>query len=318
MLTNTIAKFNKKLKIKYSSLNSFNFINKKNFKNIKVEYTTIGDPITNNDNEIINAILYCHGSGETCSSIKYLKPLIGKDKVLNPEKYFIISITALGTPGSFAPSNSKLENNFPEYTLIDMVNFQKEFLYQEFKILHLKGIIGFSMGGPETLTWITEYPQDADFIILINTTYELSKENRSLFKSVNTLTKNKSIEAGNKLMLKKLFSIKLNKILSMFCIDTILNKIMARNMNANDIILRNNVSLTYNFKNKLKQISIKTLIISTDTDQLFPPELQWVPFAKDIPNSELIIFHSKYGHISIIEIKKLKLQIKKFLNKNLL
>jgi homoserine O-acetyltransferase len=314
MLADIVAKFNTKLKIEYFILNNFNFINGENFKNIKVEYTKIGCPITNNNNEIVNAILYFHGTGETCTSLNHLKSWISKDKALDPEKYFVIAITTLGTPGSFAPSNSDLRNDFPEYTLLDMVKFQKEFIYQKFNITHLKGLIGYSLGGSEVLTWVVKYPQDLDFIILINSTYGFTKENHKLFKSVNTLTKNKSIEAGNKLIVQRLFSIKLNKILSMFCIDTILNKLMVRNMDANDIILRNNVSLTYNLKNMLKQISIKTLIIATNTDQLFPPESQWIPFAKDISNFELIIFHSKYGHASIIELNKLETQIKEFLN----
>ncbi len=51
---------------------------------------------------------------------------------------------------------------FPEQTLLDMVNAQKALLEDGLDIerLHLK--IGFSMGGMLTWTWLTEYPDFMD------------------------------------------------------------------------------------------------------------------------------------------------------------
>ncbi|MDR2873557.1 MAG: hypothetical protein LBV42_02250 [Methanobrevibacter sp.] len=116
-----ILEFEKSLKVKKYTLKEFNFASGENLKNLLVEYVTIGKPIKNENGGIINAVAFFHGSGGNCMSIKRFHKIVSDEKVLG--KYFIISITTLGSPNSFCPSNSGLGIKFPSYTIEDMVNF---------------------------------------------------------------------------------------------------------------------------------------------------------------------------------------------------
>ena len=67
---------------------------------------TFGTPFFGENGDITNAILYCHGSLGNYSSIKKIAPLVGKDDAFDENKYFFISLTSLGSPGSCSPSTT--------------------------------------------------------------------------------------------------------------------------------------------------------------------------------------------------------------------
>ena len=51
---------------------------------------------------------------------------------------------------------SGLGPNFPKFTIADMVNSQYQLVTEGRKIKHLVGVAGASMGGMQTLQWITQ------------------------------------------------------------------------------------------------------------------------------------------------------------------
>ena len=63
---------------------------------------------------IKNAIIYCHGSLGNYASMKKIAPLVGENDVFDENKYFFISLSALGSPGSCSPSTTDLKNKFPK------------------------------------------------------------------------------------------------------------------------------------------------------------------------------------------------------------
>ena len=128
-------------------MDSFEFENGAVLKDVKVEYMTFGTPIYDEDGLIKNAIIYCHGSLGNYASMKKVAPLVGKDDVFDENRYFFISLTALGSPNSCSPSTTGLNSKFPKYSIRDVVNFQKQFLKEKFNISHVLGMIGNSMGG---------------------------------------------------------------------------------------------------------------------------------------------------------------------------
>lgn len=295
-----------------------------------MEYTTVGSPIKDDEGNITNAIVFCHGWGGDYGSLRRLIDLIGSNKVLDTNKLFIIAITTLGSPNSPSPSNTKLGSKFPNYYIEDMVNFQIMFLKEKFNINHLKGIIGNSMGGFEALTWACTYPDYMDFIITLVSSYKVAGHNYALFKFMNHIIENDSNynEGNYEKPLKRATTIA-NESMYPFGlsrefyrneltndeIDIAMKEMFDEGLDvdANDIIYRNNASTSYNIEKEIDNIKAKTLIVAINQDQYFPPELDAIPMSKLIKNSELIIYDSLLGHIGVHEIIKIEQEIGKFL-----
>ena len=124
---------------------------------LTVAYMTIGDPAG-------APVLITHGTTSSAESMlgeKFADNLYGPGQPLDAQKYFLILVDAIGAGNSSKPSDG-MRTEFPEQTLMDMVNAQKILLTDHLEIdrLHLK--IGFSMGGMLTWTWLTEYPDFMD------------------------------------------------------------------------------------------------------------------------------------------------------------
>ncbi|MDR2873584.1 MAG: alpha/beta fold hydrolase [Methanobrevibacter sp.] len=329
MADDSILELEKKLSIEYFTLKNFQFSSGDNLKDLIVEYTTIGTPIKNEKGEIINAIVFNHGIGENCLRVGAFYEIMGDKRALDTEKYFIISITALGSIGSHSPSNSGLKWNFPKYVINDMVNFQKEFLHEKFNIKHVKGLIGYSMGGFEVLTWAINYPDYMDFVIPLLSSYKFTGRNYAVSKIVNNCIENdpqynggnykeplKSIGLANQVAYLFGLSLEYYGSLGIDEINQTLNSLMGnfKNYDANDIILRNNVIGSYNAEDKLDNIIAKTLIIAINQDLYFPPHIDAIPMSKMIKDSNLIIYDSSFGHLGIDEIFKIENELKEFLN----
>jgi len=323
-----LAKFEEKLDVKYSTLKHFEFSSGKVLKDLPVEYFTIGNKILNDNDEIINTIVYLHGLGENCLSIKNIHEIIGKGKVLDTDKFFIISITTLGSPNSSSPSISGLGNNFPKYNTVDMVNFQKKFLMSEFNIKHVKGIIGNSMGGSEALMWGTMYPYYMDFIISLVSSYKISGNNYILFQLIDQIVKNdcnynegdyteslKSVGIANEIFYSFGFSAEYYRDNDIDTINKELNALKNdfAGYDPNDIILRNDAISNYNIEKDLSKIIAKTLIVAINQDQLFPPNFDAIPMSKMIKNSKLVVYDSIFGHLGVNEIIKIENELKDFL-----
>lgn len=258
-----------------------------------------------------------------------MKDIIGPKKLLDTEKFFIIAISTLGSPNSSSPSTSKLGNNFPKYSIKDMVNFQIEFLESKFNITHLKGLIGNSMGGFQALTWATLYPDFTDFLISLVSSYKVAGHNYSLFKFMNQIIESdsnynngsydKPLKIATSLANESTYpfglSMEFYRNLSIDEIDEGLNElaIEGSESDANDIIYRNNASLKYDIEDILKNIKVKTLIVAINQDQFFPPRLDAIPMSKMIKNSKLVVYDSIMGHVGTHEIIKIENELNDFL-----
>jgi homoserine O-acetyltransferase/O-succinyltransferase len=128
----------------------------------KVGYRTLGK--LNADKS--NAILWPTWLGGTS---KDLLEFIGPGKVLDPGRYFVVLVDAIGNGVSSSPSNSKKQPlmKFPQFTIRDMVEAEHHLLADVLHLSHLHAVMGVSMGGMQTFSWALSYPDFIDVAIPI-------------------------------------------------------------------------------------------------------------------------------------------------------
>lgn len=118
-----------------------------------------------------NVIVVCHAlTGDAHAGPSTLeagpgdgwwKGLIGPDKALNPDKYFIICSNVLGGcsgttgPSSMAPDGSQYALRFPMVTIRDMVRAQIA-LVDSLGVQGVELVIGGSLGGMQVWEWLIE------------------------------------------------------------------------------------------------------------------------------------------------------------------
>ncbi len=104
-----------------------------------------------------NAILWPTWFGGTTED---LESLIGPGKLIDDTKYFVITVDALGNGVSSSPSNSETQpgEQFPRFTIGDMVRSQYRLVTEILGLKKLHAVMGISMGGMQTFEWIVAHP----------------------------------------------------------------------------------------------------------------------------------------------------------------
>ena len=141
----------------FAALGDFKLENGETIRDCKIGYRTYGQLNT----EKSNAILMTTWAGGTTEQLQFS---IVAGGLIDPTKYFVVAIDALGNGVSSSPSNSKLQPRmkFPRFALRDAVNTQHEVLTRVLKISHLRAVMGVSMGGMQTFEWLVAYPHFMD------------------------------------------------------------------------------------------------------------------------------------------------------------
>ena len=88
--------------------------------------------------------------------------LIGTDKALNPDEWFVIVPNMLGNGLSSSPSNTPVPYDrarFPGVTFHDQVEAQYRLVTEQFGIGTLPLVTGWSMGAGQTYQWAVSHPE---------------------------------------------------------------------------------------------------------------------------------------------------------------
>jgi len=96
--------------------------------------------------------------------------LIGPDKALDPDEYFIVATDMFGNGLSSSPSNTPppfAGPDFPEIAIRDNVEAVHRLLTEELGVRRLRAVIGFSMGAQQAFQWAVSHPEMVDAIVAI-------------------------------------------------------------------------------------------------------------------------------------------------------
>ena len=138
----------------------FNFHTGEHLADMRVHYTTIGEPTG-------EPVLILHGtagSGTGLLTPEFAGELFGPGQPLDAAKYFIILPDAIGAGKTAKPSDG-LRAKFPTYNYDDMVSAQYRLLTEGFGITHVRLVLGYSMGGMHAWVWGGKYPGFMDVLV---------------------------------------------------------------------------------------------------------------------------------------------------------
>ncbi|MGD9720526.1 MAG: alpha/beta fold hydrolase [Pirellulales bacterium] len=111
-----------------------------------------------------NVILYPTSYAATHADIDWL---IGRERILDPERYFIVIVNMFGNGLSSSPSNlgDPLGGKYLDlFTHVDNVRAQRRLLEERFGIERLALAYGWSMGAQQALHWGALYPDRVERI----------------------------------------------------------------------------------------------------------------------------------------------------------
>ncbi len=295
----------------------------------KVGYRVLGE--MNKDKS--NIILFPTWFGGNSED---LLNLIGPNKLVDTDKFFVIAVDALGNGISSSPSNSEEQPDsiFPVFNIKDMVSSQYKLLTKILKINHIYAVVGGSMGGMQTFQWITSYPNFMDKAVSYVGSPKLTSYDLLLWKTELDI-----IEQGHKYNISEDDLIKDITNIQTLNIQTPQFRVNQTNPEDVDSFMDERYEFqkkyfkSYDWESQLKAmmqqditsqfaesmklaaeyIKARVLIIVNLTDHMVNPNPA-MEIAKII-NSEIYIFNNKCGHLGPgCEMKKFEELVETFLS----
>ncbi|MBW3618180.1 MAG: alpha/beta fold hydrolase [Proteobacteria bacterium] len=149
------------------TVRNFRFKSGEVLPELRLHYTTLGQPRRDARGRITNAVMILHGTGGTGQ--QFLRPqfrdvLFVPGGLLDPQRYFIILPDNVGHGGSSKPSDG-LRAAFPKYDYDDMVAAQHALLTRGLGVDRLRLLAGTSMGCMHAFVWGQTHPDFAQALL---------------------------------------------------------------------------------------------------------------------------------------------------------
>lgn len=295
-------------------------------EDVNVEYGTSGVPRYDDEGNIVNAVLYFPTlKGGSSILAKYHDFIYGLDK----DNYFFIKITPLGAPNSCSPSSTGLNHEFPSYTIKDRVNFSRQFLAEKFNIAKILGLIGEGIGGFEVYTWACEYPDEMEFIIILNSTYKTGSYRYVVLRTAEAIidscedfyngeysvSLSKTIVALSRLRFIGHFSNNVFESLSNDELDVLMDDYVDEGlfMDIYDFKSRNDCLLEYDVLDQLSNVKAKTLIMGLGDSIFFNSKKDILILRDIIKDSKVLAFKDKENFYDEDDYSEMGMEIVSFL-----
>ena len=305
------------------NLGNIKLLSGKILKSAQLVYKTYGKLNKDCSNVIILPTFY------TGSHIRN-EGFIGKNRAINPKKYFIVSINMFGNGFSSSPTNatkSQIGSKFPIITLWDNIYCQHKLVTEKLKIKKIALVAGWSMAGCQSYQWAAQYPGMVKAILPFCASSKTSIHNHVFLEGVKAaLVTDKKWNNGNYkkkpveglkafgrvyagwAFSQDFFREKLYKKFGFKNAEELLNDWAndhAKNWDANNLLSKlqtwqlNDISKGPIYKNNLikalKSIRAKTILMPCNQDLYFRTEDNKFE-NKFIPHSSLRPIDSAYGH----------------------
>ncbi len=294
-------------------------------RDAKLAYKTYGTLNARKDNVIIQPTWY---SGQHTD----VEWTIGEGMALDPAHYFIIVPNMLGNGLSSSPSNTPPPYDrarFPNVTACDNVRLQHRLVTERFGIERIRLVTGWSMGALQTFHWGCLYPDMVERIVPTCGSARCSRHNFVFLEGVKAaLTADdawnggwyeapptKGLRAMARVYagwgfsqtfyrieedLKLGFSSLEDFLIAFwegFFIHKDANNLLAMLWTWQNGDIGDNALYGGDFKKALGAIKAKAFVMPGRTDLYFPPEDSEIEVAH-MPNAELRVFESSYGHFA--------------------
>ncbi|HTR77205.1 MAG TPA: alpha/beta fold hydrolase [Gemmatimonadaceae bacterium] len=276
------------------TIHDFTFASGETLADLRIHYTTLGQPRRDAGGVVRNAVLVLHGTGGAGTSlIRPYMPLFVPGGLLDTSRFYIIFPDGIGHGGSSKPSDG-LHMRFPKYTYDDMVAAQHALLVDGLKVTHLHLIMGTSMGCMHAWIWAERYPPFADGLVpLACAPTEIAGRNRMMRKMIiddieqdpawkggeyGSVEPREGLRAASGILFlmgsAPLYQQKTapTRAAADSSILAYLDR-EVRTLDANDMIYQFDASREYNPSTALDKITAPILAINSADDQINPPEL---------------------------------------------
>ncbi|WP_299079771.1 alpha/beta fold hydrolase [uncultured Paraglaciecola sp.] len=150
-------------------------------KPCKIGYRTFGKLNENADNAVLIPTWFTGNSAD--------HSYLAAKNIIDPNRYFVVIVDALGNGVSSSPSNSKTQadGDFPLFNIGDMVDSQYRLLTEVLGVKQLHAVVGLSMGGMQAFEWAVRYPDFMTNTVAVIGTPKLPSFDIALWETRNRL-----------------------------------------------------------------------------------------------------------------------------------
>ena len=274
---------------------NFKFRSGETLPQLRIHYTTLGQPRRDAAGHVINAVLVLHGTGGRGGSLirpEFSGVLMSPGGVLDAARYFIVFPDGIGHGKSSKPSDG-LHARFPQYDYDDMVAANHALLAQGLGVDRLRLMIGTSMGCMQTFVWGETYPDSVDALMpLACQAVELGGRNRMWRKMSMDAIRADPAWMGGEYKTEPLAGLRTAEALTVIAgsaplqmqktyptrelADAYITARIDRDLattDANDELYQLNASRNYDPSARLETIKAYVMWINSADDFINPPEL---------------------------------------------
>ena len=162
-------------------IHDFHFRSGETLPELRIHYTTLGQPARDAAGHVTNAVIILHGTGGDGHSFirpQFSQVLFVPGGLLDARRWYIILPDGIGHGKSSKPSDG-LHMRFPQYDYDDMVAAQHELVTRGLGVDHLRLVMGTSMGCMHSFVWGETWPGFMDGLMpLACNTTQLAGRNR--------------------------------------------------------------------------------------------------------------------------------------------